>query len=72
MAKTKTVSQTLREALEKSGRSMYEVAGSSGVTQSSLSRFLSSGRGLSLENLDTLCAHLGLELREVRKTKKGA
>lgn len=56
------VSDTLRRAIERSGLTRYRIAQESGVNESTLSRFVASGKGLSMENCDRLCAYLRLEL----------
>ena len=63
----KTVSDQLRDAIEKSGHSRYAITKETGVAASVLSRFVASGRGLRSHNIDAICAYLGLELRQVRK-----
>ena len=67
MNSMKTVSEQLREAIEKSGHSRYAITKETGVAASVLSRFVASGRGLRSHNIDAICAYLGLELRQVRK-----
>ncbi len=61
--KTEPVSEALRRALEGCGESRYSIAQATGIQESSLSRFVRGHSGLSLEAVDLLCAHLGLELR---------
>lgn len=62
----KTVSMQLREAIERSGQSRYEIARQTGVNASVLSRFVASGRGLRSHNVDAICSYLGLELHQTR------
>jgi predicted transcriptional regulator len=57
-----TVSDTLREAVNTSGQTLYRVAKDSGVPYATLYRFITHGRAVSMENLDRLCAYLGLKL----------
>ena len=57
-----TVSEQLRKAVEKSGQTRYAIAKATGIPASVLSRFVASGAGLRSQNLDRLCAHLGLVL----------
>ncbi len=67
-----TVSETLRRAVETCGKTRYRIAQETGINESTLSRFVASGRALSMENSDLLCAYLGLELKAKRaKTRKG-
>ncbi|GDX99995.1 hypothetical protein LBMAG48_23990 [Phycisphaerae bacterium] len=62
----KTVSKQLRDAIERSGQSQYEIAKQTGVNRSVLSRFVASGHGLRSHNVDALCTYLRLELQQVR------
>lgn len=67
-----TVTDTLRRAVERCGQTRYAISKATGVPASVLSRFVASGRGLRSENLDRLCAHLGLVLTaKAGKTRKG-
>jgi DNA-binding Xre family transcriptional regulator len=56
-----TVTNTLRYALERCGESRYAVSRATGIPESTLSRF-AAGKPLRGENIDKLCAHLGLVL----------
>ncbi|MCH7791340.1 MAG: helix-turn-helix transcriptional regulator [Planctomycetes bacterium] len=67
-----TVSETLRTAVETCGQTRYRIAQETGINESTMSRFVASGRGLSMDNCDRLCVYLGLELKVKRgKTRKG-
>jgi hypothetical protein len=66
-----TVSEQLRKAVEKSGQTRYAIAKATGIPASVLSRFVASGAGLRSQNLDRLCAHLGLVLVPKTKNRKG-
>jgi hypothetical protein len=57
-----TVTGTLRRAVEQCGQTRYAISKATGVPASVLSRFVAGGRGLRSENIDRLCAHLGLVL----------
>lgn len=57
-----TVTDVLRRNVEKCGQSRYAISKATGIPASVLSRFVASGRGLRSENIDKLCAHLGLIL----------
>jgi transcriptional regulator with XRE-family HTH domain len=59
---SKSVSQTLREAIDNAPQSRYRLAQETGVSQAQLCRFMQGNRGLSLASLDLLCKHLGLHL----------
>ncbi len=65
----KTMSDTVREAIKTCGVSRYRIAKETGITESSLSRFVASGKGLSVESLDTLFEYLGLDVVP-RKAKR--
>jgi transcriptional regulator with XRE-family HTH domain len=63
------VSDELRKAVETCGMSRYRIARELGVSESTLSRFMSGERGLTLKTLDKLCEFLGLQLSKGRKRK---
>jgi len=67
-----TVTDQLRQAVERCGQTRYAIGKATGVPASVLSRFVASGRGLRSENFDKLCAHLGLVLSaKAGKATKG-
>jgi hypothetical protein len=67
-----SVTATLRAALERCGRTRYAVSKATGIPESTLSRFVASGRGLRSENTDKLSAYLGLVLTmKPGKARKG-
>lgn len=67
-----TVTDQLRRAVEGCGQTRYAISKETGIPASVLSRFVASGRGLRSENIDKLCAHLGLVLTaKARKAPKG-
>lgn len=67
-----TVTEQLRKAVETCGQTRYAIAKATGIPASVLSRFVVSGRGLRSENLDKLCAYLGLVLvAKAGKARKG-
>ena len=57
------MSEQLREAIEASGMSRYEIAKSAAIDESALGKFFHGERGLSLKALDRLAEFLDLELR---------
>ena len=63
----------IRRAIEASGQSRYRIAKESGVTAGQLSRLVNGERGLSVETLERLATHLGLEIvvRPKRTGKEG-
>lgn len=67
-----TVTDQLRRAVERSGQTRYAISKATGIPASVLSRFVASGRGLRSENIDRLCAYLGLVLTaKAGKARKG-
>ena len=66
-----TVTATLRNALERCGRSRYAVSKATGIPESTLSRFVAGGKPLRGENIDILADYLGLALTvKPGKTRK--
>ena len=57
-----SVTATLRTALERCGQTRYAVSKVTGIPESTLSRFVASGKPLRGENIDKLAAYLGLTL----------
>ena len=51
-----------RRTIVESGESEYAIGKATGVSQSVLSRFVRSERGISLETAAVLCDHLNLAL----------
>ncbi|HEV3024959.1 MAG TPA: helix-turn-helix transcriptional regulator [Pirellulales bacterium] len=66
MAKRRTkpmkVSDQIRGAIDTCGTSRYGIAKRTGVSQSTLSHFMSGRRGLSSKALDAVAEFLGLEV----------
>jgi len=56
------VSETLRLAIERSVHSRYALSKLSGVSESTLSKFM-AGSDIRLDSVDRLCAVLELELK---------
>jgi transcriptional regulator with XRE-family HTH domain len=57
-----TVTETLKEAIRASGRSLNQLAKASGVGSDRLSRFMRGQRSLTSGAIDSLCTALGLRL----------
>lgn len=57
-----SISDAIREKIESSGMTRYQIAQGSGVSQGVLSRFM-AGENLSLVNADKLAEYFGLELK---------
>ncbi len=67
-----TVTDTLRRAVERCGETRYAISRATGIPASVLSRFVASGGGLRSDNIDRLCAYLGLVLTmKAGKARKG-
>jgi plasmid maintenance system antidote protein VapI len=72
MAKAKrpaVPSEILRQAILDCGRTRYELAKETGVSQPVLSRFVNGQRDLTLATVDKLAPTLGLELVQKRPPK---
>jgi len=66
----RTIEETLRQTIEKSGASLYAVAKGSGVDYGTLHRFVNKGRNLQLNVVQRLCDYFGLELVNKRGKRK--
>ena len=59
------IMETLRQAIEKSGKSRYRIHKDTGIDQAVLCKIMAGGT-CSMETADILCEYLGLELRPRR------
>lgn len=59
MTKKTSFSDQLRRLIESSGQTRYRIAKETGIDAATLCRFVNGQSGLSIDNLDTLAAHLG-------------
>jgi hypothetical protein len=57
-----SLSDQLRQAIERSGVSRYSIWQQTGIDQGSLSKFMDGERGLSIESIDKLADLLGLHI----------
>jgi transcriptional regulator with XRE-family HTH domain len=57
-----TLSDQIRQFIEQSGTTRYEIARAAGVSEAVLSRFMSKRSGLTLDTLDKLADVLGLRV----------
>ena len=57
-----SLSDELRQAIERSGVSRYSIWQQTGIDQGSLSKFMDGERGLSIESIDKLAELLGLHI----------
>ena len=69
MSRKKVIPELVRDAVLNCGLSRYEIAKRSGVSEATLSRFIHGQRTLSIEILDKLAPHIGVEV-VVRKPKR--
>lgn len=62
----------VRAAIRASGQTRYRIAQETGIEQSQLSRLMTGERGLSIDALERLADHLGLEIviRPKRRERK--
>ncbi|MFQ5733600.1 MAG: helix-turn-helix domain-containing protein [Planctomycetaceae bacterium] len=74
MAKSKQkkakLSDQVRDAVDSCGESRYAIAKATGISNSTLSRFMSGERGLTTTALDILSEYLELNIVINRKVKK--
>jgi len=69
----KPLSEQLRDAIEKSGITRYELSRISGVSQPTLSKFVLRQRpGLSFDAMDRVGLALGLVIVKKQPKKRGA
>ena len=69
----KPLSEQLRDAIENSGKTRYEISKATGVSPQSLSKFVLRTRpGLSFDSMDRIGEYLGLEIVKKQPKKKGA
>jgi DNA transposition AAA+ family ATPase len=57
-----SLSDELRQAVERSGLSRYSIWQQTGIDQGSLSKFMDGERGLGMESIDRLADLLGLHI----------
>lgn len=60
---------TIRQAIEGSGKSRYRIWKDTGVDQAVLCKIMAGGT-CSMETADTLCEYLGLVLKPERKARR--
>ena len=63
----KRLSEQLREAIAKAGVSRYEIAKQTGVSETTLCRFVSGERGISVAAMDAIGQYLGLSIVRPKK-----
>ena len=72
MGKQSTIPLTeqLRQAINDSGLTRYQIAKETGIDESALAKFYNGRRGLSMEALNALGKCLNLSIKMHRKTSK--
>ena len=66
---TKSVSEQLRQAIQRCSKTRYRISRETGIDQATLSRFVHNRTaGLTLANVDKLCKSIGLELVQTQQT----
>lgn len=65
----RTLSEQFRLAIETSGISRYEIAKATGVSQSTLSKFMLRQRGISIEAMDAVGLFLGMRLSATNRKR---
>jgi plasmid maintenance system antidote protein VapI len=64
---SRTIEDILRDTIQKSGRTHYDLGKSAGVPIAAIDRFISGERGLNLATAAKLCEELGLTLTTQQK-----
>ena len=70
MARTKTASDVLRDALRSSDESLRQIGARADVDVGRLSRFVRGQRRLTSDAIDRLCKALGLQLVSSKRKKR--
>lgn len=63
----KKLSDQLRQAIEEADVSRYEIARQTGVSETTLCRFVSGERGISVDAMDRIGQYLGLAIVRPKK-----
>ncbi len=73
---TKLLSEQLREAIKRCGKTRYQISKETGIEQAVLSRFVHRQAGMSWDSIDKLCecigARLMLDAPTTKQTKRKA
>jgi transcriptional regulator with XRE-family HTH domain len=65
----KAISEQFRQAIAASGITRYEIAKATGVSQSTLSKFMLRQRGISIEAMDAVGLFLGMRLSATNRKR---
>ena len=60
----------IRKAIDTSGKSRYRISKDTGISESRLCQLMAGTKGLSIEALELLADHLGLEIVARRKRRR--
>lgn len=71
MGKQIGLDEQLRRAVREAGLSTYGLAKGAGIDRAIAVRFMNAERSLTLTTASKIATLLGLELRPVRRTRKG-
>jgi transcriptional regulator with XRE-family HTH domain len=61
------LSDQIRQAIETCGQTRYAIAKATGISEPTLSRFMSGERGLPMKTLDTLADYLNLDIQATKR-----
>jgi len=68
-----SISEQLRQAIEKSPETYYRIAKDAGIDWGTLQRFVDGSRpNIRIETVDKLCAYLGLELTVTARNRRAS
>lgn len=68
---TTKLSDEIRDAVRSSGWTCYRISQATGISQATLSRFMSGKAGLSMAYLDIVGELLGIHVVKTTKKRKG-
>jgi DNA transposition AAA+ family ATPase len=68
--RTNQLTDQLRQAIDDSGLTRYQIAQQTGIDQSALAKFYNGSRGLSMQGLNALGECLQLSIKMGRKPAK--
>ena len=63
MARAKSITEVLRQAVRESGQSFYSIAKATGLVEESVSRFVRGKQSLRLDKADALAKYFGIQCR---------
>lgn len=66
-AQLRSISDQIRSAIQRSSRTRRDICESAGVNETSLSKFMSGERGLSLDAIESLAKEMNLQLVERKR-----